>query len=65
MRYRLAIVGSAVGIVARTLCTASEVLEMEAPRYWYIHMQRPNAGVKGRDRKKNCQPDIFGKFTLD
>lgn len=25
-------------------------------------MQRSNAGVKVRDRKKNWQPDIFGKF---
>jgi hypothetical protein len=44
------------------LRTACEVLKMEAPRYWDVHMKKANAGVKGRDAKENWQPDIFGKF---
>jgi hypothetical protein len=27
-------------------------------------MKAPNAGVKGRDPRKNWSPDIFGKFIL-
>jgi hypothetical protein len=44
------------------LRTACEVLESEAPNYWRLHMKGPNARKKGRDAKKNWQPDIFGKF---
>jgi hypothetical protein len=44
------------------LRTACEVLEKEAPAYWKEHMERPNAHVRGRDRKNDYQPDIFGKF---
>jgi len=44
------------------LRTACEMLEKDAPNYWLTYMEQPNAGQRGRDRKKNWQPPIFGKF---
>ena len=44
------------------LRTACEVLKKDAPTYWGTHLEQPNAGQTGRDRKKNWQPPIFGRF---
>ena len=44
------------------LRTTCEVLRREAPIYWNKHMETTNAKIKGRDRKKDWSPDIFGKF---
>jgi hypothetical protein len=44
------------------LRTACEVLKREAPTWWKKEIDAPNAGMKGRDQKKNWIPDIFGSF---